>query len=714
MGATGEQRGGVVRRALAVGALACGLLGSGAATAGASAPAAGPDLYLVALEGPGVAGYDGPLSDEVARLRMTSRQNLLLDAVDAAEPVYRWTTALNGFAVRLTPAQVAALGAEPAVARVERNAVRPRAGAPVAAAGAMDRARTRGGAGVVIGVVDTGIHPESPLFSDTPGLGHAPRGFTGGCGTGEDWDADACNRKLVGAAWFVDGFGVDALRSASSLSPRDDDGHGTQMASIAAGNRGVSVRVQDQRLGRYGGVAPSAHLAAYKACWSAPDPDDDGCATADLVSAVDQAVGDGVDVLNLSVGGPPLFDVLELSLLGAAEADVVVVAAAGNAGRSGYAAHPSPWVTTVGGTTGAVRQGRVLLGTGPVLTGEMASSRAVGPTRLVVGAAVAADGSTREQARVCTPGSLDAAQVSGSVVLCDRGAVGRVDKSAAVAQADGAGMVLANVGPGSLDADFHEVPTVHVGAEANQVVRKWLARNPDGRVTLRPLGTDRSRLSVMASSSGGDPDGAVVKPDVVAPAAGVLGAVPPEELGPAWDFVSGTSAAAAHTSGAAAVLRQRHGWPAATVRSALTTTATAIRASESVLRSGAGRVRPERAVRPGLVHVVAPSDYRAWLDGTLTGELNTPSIVVPERRTEARRTVTNTGRRAMYFSSSATGFGPHSVRVTPAALRLAPGASATYVVTVTRSPGAVPVQDGWVTWRSADGTRTRIAVLLAR
>src|SRR5215218_6294420 len=100
------------------------------------------------------------------------------------------------------------------------------------------------------------------------------------------------------------------------------------MASIAAGNAGITARVHGQRVGTYGGVAPQARLAVYKACWTAPDPDDDGCATAD------EATADGVDVLNLSVGGSAGFDTVERALLGAAESDVVVVGAAGNSPRS--------------------------------------------------------------------------------------------------------------------------------------------------------------------------------------------------------------------------------------------------------------------------------------------------------------------------------------------------------------------------------------------
>ena len=142
-------------------------------------------------------------------------------------------------------------------------------------------------------------------------------------------------------------------------------------------------------MGRYGGMAPQARIAVYKACWGAPDPADDGCATADLVTAIDRASGDGVDVISLAVGGPAEIDTVERALLGAAEADIVVAAAAGNTGTREYAAHPSPWVTTVGGATGRPRLGRVVATGGPRLEGAMVSTRSVRPSRLVVGRASA-------------------------------------------------------------------------------------------------------------------------------------------------------------------------------------------------------------------------------------------------------------------------------------------------------------------------------------
>ncbi len=701
-----------MRQRAVAGALAAVLAVSVLFAGPATAAPAEDDLYLVTLTGPGTAGAVVALPDLLVATQLRAEQESVLGAVDASAPVYRWTTALNGFAVRLTPEQATQMSTDPRVALVEKNAVRPLAGHGSAAAVSSGPLRTRGGAGVVIGVVDSGISPDRPVFSAVSGLGRAPDHFTGSCDAGEGWPTATCNRKLVGARWFVDGFGSERLRSTASLSPLDDDGHGTQVASIAAGNPGVTVRVRGERLGRYAGVAPQARLAVYKACWTAPDPDDDGCATADLVTAIDTATADGVDVLNLSVGGPAGFDTVERALLGATEAGVVTVGAAGN-DSDADAAHASPWVTTVGAAAGPARQGDVVLADGRRYTGAMSATRPVGPARVVLGADVAAAGATRADARVCTPGSLDAARVVGRIVLCDRGVIGRIDKSAAVARADGVGMVLANVTPGNVVADFHSVPTVHVDRTDGASLRRWVARHPSTRLSLDPVGQMPAPPRVARWSSAGDPEGAVVKPDLVATGSGVLGAVPPAWSDVDWDLASGTSAATAAVSGAAAVLVSRHpDWSADAVRSALATTARRL-GSTALLRSGAGRVDADAALRPGLVYDVAAGDYRAWLEGDLRGDLNTPSILLSGDDDSTTRTITNVTGHRLYFSSSARGFTRHQVRVTPAAVRLGPGESATYTVTVGRT-SVQPVDDGWVTWRGATGTITRIPVVISR
>jgi minor extracellular serine protease Vpr len=663
-------------------------------------------LFLVTLDGTGTSGHRGAAPEPAIALGMRWQQDRLLDLVDAPEPTYRWTTALNGFAVRLSEEQALELEAEEAVTAVEPNRVRPVAGR-MSVAGLGPNGPRQGGGGTVIGLIDTGLAPEGPLFAAAVPLGPEPRRFAGACETGDRWETHDCGAKVVGARWFVDGFGEDKLRTGVYLSPRDSHGHGTQMASIAAGNAGVRVRVGGQRLGRYGGMAPQARIAVYKACWGAPDPADDGCATADLVTAIDRATADGVDVISLAVGGPAEIDTVERALLGAAEADIVVAAAAGNGGTKtrAYAAHPSPWVTTVGGTTGRAWLGRVVTDGGPRLEGAMVSTRGIGRSRVVVGAQVPASGATREEARVCTPGSLDARRVKGAVVLCERGDVGRVDKSRAVRLADGVGMVLVNVSPGAVTPDFHGVPTVHLAEKQGRVLRRWVARNPGGRVALRPVGVVGEPRSVARWSSTGSPLGGALKPDVVAPAAGVLGAVPGSQ---GWDFVTGTSAASAYTAGAAATLLARTGWSATTVRSALATTARPL--PGAVLRSGSGRLRPDDATRPGLVYEVDRDDYRAWLKGR-TAMLNTPSVLLTGGQRRARRTITNVGGRALYFSSHAIGF-RRDVSVRPAAVRLGPGESASYTIVVRGS--STRSDDGYVVWRGATGTETSIPVQISR
>ncbi len=677
--------------------------------AGAEAlPGPGTTLQVVTFAGPGTAGH--PARGRAAYAdTLLARQDAALARVDAPDPVYRWTTALSGVAVELTPGQATALRSLPRVAGVEPDSVQPLAARSGSAAGAVVPGG-QGGRGVVVGVVDSGVWPESPLFTAAPGVGRRTRGFDGACVGGERWDVDTCDAKLVGARWFVDGFGRGRISSTEVLSARDVRGHGTQVASIAVGNAGVSTGLDDEGLpGRYAGAAPDARLAVYKACWSAPDPADDGCSTADLVTAVDQAVADGVDVINLSVRGAPGTDPVGVALLGAAEAGIVVVAAAGNE-AGGYAGTPEPWVTTVGALAGTGGTGSVALPSGRVLRGTMTVRREVGGPA-VLARDVPADGWTRDEARTCVPGSLDAARTAGRVVVCERGAIGRLDKSAAVDRADGVGMVLVNVSPGALSHDLHAVPTVHLGRAVGRSLTRWVTAHPGGRLRLVPADDRLGDPRVPDWSSGGDPTGSFVKPDLVVPATGVLAATPPGAIGGGrWSMLDGTSAAAARTAGDAAVLLARHGWSAAAVRSALATSADPV--ADGALRAGAGRTRLPVALRTRLAVLADPADYRAWLRGD-DADVNTPSLLVREGRTTATRTLTNLGSRARYWSARVTGFQRHDVRVSPLAVRLDPGESATFTLTISGGPG-VGVDDGAVTWRSSDGVHTRIPVAISR
>jgi minor extracellular serine protease Vpr len=688
-------------------ALALGLPTGGVATADdAPDPGASPPLTLVTLTGAGTAAGRADAEELLAR------QDAVLAAVGADQPVYRWTTALNGFAARLTDAQLAALDDQATVASVEADTVRPLAGRTSLAAvrGAVVSPRLRGGAGVVIGVVDSGIAPESPALADVPGLGADPEDFAGACAEGDGWAADDCTRKVVGARWYVEGFGADRVRSSESLSPLDVLGHGTQVSSVAAGNAGVSVRVDGRAAGRFGGVAPQARIAAYKACWGAPDPTDDGCSTADVVSAVDAAVADGVDVLTLALSGGDGLDTLQLALLGAAEADVVVMGAAGNSGASAYASHAGPWVTTVGAAVGRMSRGRVALPGGRSWTGGGRPGDVRG--RAVLAQDAAAPGASRRAAAECRPDALDARKVADRIVVCRRGGIGRIDKSESVSLAGGRAMVLVNRGPGAVSADFHSVPTVHLSAADGRTFSRWVARHPGVRLRMsRVLGDPGTRRTAPWSAAG-DPRGASLKPDAVADGDAVLGALP-DSTGRGWGVFSGSSAATAHASGLAALLLGRHGdWSAARVRSLVVTSARPIRGS-SVLEQGSGAL-PGRAPTAHLALDVSPSAWRRALRTRSLARLNTSSLLLSARQPQAVRTVTNVGSRPEYFSVTARGFTSHRVRVQPLAVRLAPGESADFTITVSGPTGPGLLDDGVLVWLGARGGVTRVPVALTR
>ncbi|MBD3913961.1 S8 family serine peptidase [Nocardioides hwasunensis] len=695
--------------------LGCGLLALaatvpaiGLATADDTPGEAGASerLTLVTLQGAGTAAGRQDSSELLAK------QDAVLAAIGAGEPVYRWTTALNGFAAPLTEAQLTALDDQRGIAVIEADEVRPLAGRTSFATvrGAAASPRLRGGAGVVVGVVDSGLAPDSPAFAAVPGLGSPPRDFAGECTEGQNWSVDQCTRKVVGARWFVNGFGAERIRSSESLSALDDLGHGTQVSSVAAGNAGVTVRVDGRDAGQFGGVAPQARIAAYKACWGAPDPADDGCSTADVVSAVDAAVSDRVDVLSLALAGGQRIDTLQRALLGAAEADIVVVGAAGNAAGEAYAAHAGPWVTTVGAAVGRMSRGTVTLPGGRSWTGGGRPVAVRG--RAVLARDAAAPGAPRRHAAQCRRGSLDPRLVADRVVVCRRGGIGRIDKSEAVAQAGGRAMVLVNHRPGAVSADFHAVPTVHLAARAGRQLSRWVSRHPDARVRISRVTGDPGTRRTAPWSAAGDPRGAALKPDAVADGDAVLGALP-DSSGRSWGVFSGSSAATAHASGLAALVRGEHpDWSAAVVRSLVVTAARPVRGA-STLEQGAGAL-PGQAPTAHLALDVAPGAWRRALRTHRLADLNTSSLLLSSRQRTAVRTLTNIGSRAEYFSVTARGFADHRVRVQPLAVRLAPGQSARFTITFTGPGTPGRLDDGELVWLGARGGLTRLPVALTR
>lgn len=169
----------------------------------------------------------------------------------------------------------------------------------------------------------------------------------------------ACNKKLIGARYFLDGFLAEYGKPLNAsengddlLSPRDGIGHGTHTASTAAGSIAPNASYKGLGFGTFRGGAPRARLAIYKVCWNFGGG---GCAFADVLKAIDLAVHDGVDVISTSIGTeiPEYSDVDKRNALGfaslhAVEEGVVVVCSAGNSGPTPQSLiNTAPWIFTV-------------------------------------------------------------------------------------------------------------------------------------------------------------------------------------------------------------------------------------------------------------------------------------------------------------------------------------------------------------------------------
>jgi hypothetical protein len=339
-------------------------------------PAESAGLYVVQASGTPLASYEGgvpgfratrpaqgeridPADVSVRRYRkyLADGRKAVLEKVPGAEKVYDYDTAFNGFAARLTVSEVAKLRQTPGVVRIWKNEVykldtisTPAFLGLTGRNGVWDRqygGEQHAGEGVIIGMVDNGFWPENPAFAALP----EPRPdadviaskWHGTCDPGDDAPENnvACNNKVIGARYYRASTApiVNEFRS-----PRDYDGHGSHTASTAAGDFGVDAVVNGIARGKMSGMAPAARLAIYKACWGV------GCSAADSIAAINQAVADGVDVINYSISGSrtSVVDPVEVAFYNAARAGVFIATSAGNAGpAASTVAHNSPWVTTV-------------------------------------------------------------------------------------------------------------------------------------------------------------------------------------------------------------------------------------------------------------------------------------------------------------------------------------------------------------------------------
>jgi len=740
--------------------------GSKTAAAGSSYIVRLADAPAVAYEG-GIAGLKAtaptkqgekinPNHPDVVKYvaYLDSRHDAVLSSVGGAQKLYDYRYSLNGFAAKLSAAQAEALKSAPDVISVEKDAIghietatTPNFLGLTAPGGLWEQLGGKGSAGedVIIGVVDTGIWPEHPSFSDRTGSNSNDvdgklsyqqiPGWHGKCTPGEDFQADECGQKLIGAQYFNAGFGVDGIADRDFLSPRDYNGHGSHTSSTAGGNSDVAATGAASLFGSISGMAPRARIAAYKVCWE--DAGDGGCANSDSVAAIDQAVADGVDVINFSISGTRTnyLDAVEVAFLFAARAGVFVAASAGNSGPTATTvAHISPWLTAVAaGTHNRSGTATVTLGNGAVYTGASLTD-AVGPASLVLSSASGLAGAPAGDVALCVPGTLDPAKVTGKIVVCDRGVIARVDKSLAVGMAGGVGMVLANLVLSSLNADLHSVPTVHVNEIDGAAIKAYAAGAGATASLSKAVVNNAAPAPDIAAFSSRGPSlaggGDILKPDIMAPGVDVLAAVaPPGNNGKLFDLLSGTSMSSPHVAGLAALLRDAHpDWSPMAIKSAFMTTATpAITAGgRSPFASGAGQANPNGATNPGLVYDAGWTDWLMFLQGQNcnclpasfpkidASNLNQASIAVGDLAglQSVTRTVTSVGSESETYTASIDlpGFTPS---LSTSSFTIAPGGTQSYTLSLTRTTATLNAYTfGFLTWTGDKGhvVKSRLAI----
>lgn len=659
--------------------------------------------------------------------------------------IHDYSSAINGFSARMTHKQAKSMALNKKVARIIPDELHQKMtdNSPSflnldSRRGPWDKGLT--GEDIIIGIIDTGIWPEHPSFADDGSysdLGiildeseYAACSF-GNAAHRPDDAPFSCNDKLLGARQIlptyraVIGFTADEFDSA-----RDEDGHGTHTASTAGGNADVSSEILGNNMGHVTGIAYRARVIAYKALG------DQGGFGSDLAAAIDQAVADGVDVINYSIGsdsfaiGPD-----DLAFLFAADAGVFVATSNGNSGPApSTTGSPAsvPWLTSVGASTqDRTYQGSVESSDGWTVTGISITG---GTDELPLVDSVDAG------SELCLPGELDGPTVAGKLVLCLRGAIARIDKSLAVSLAGGAGMILYNADDGqSQVTDTHHVPSMHINNTDGLVIKSYIATTVDPAALI--IGGVYTEIDApwTASFSSRGPNqlsGDIIKPDVTAPGVNILAGDTPVNRGQLFQMISGTSMSSPHVAGLFALLKQAHpDWTPAMAKSAMMTSA-----HQGVMKEdgetpadafdmGAGHVEPGGNIRkrgsmfnPGLVYDVGYLEYLGFLCGAETGlldsatcdslassgipidpsDLNLPSIAIDQLAGSQTvyRTVTLAPTNSMGKHKKATKYyvnveapAGYDVSVVPKKLKLKPGESASYAVTITNV--SAPVNE-WV------------------
>ncbi|KAK4752253.1 hypothetical protein SAY87_021051 [Trapa incisa] len=457
--------------------------------------------------------YLGKKKHDDPELITSSHHDMLASVLERKESaveklVYSYRHGFSGFAAKLTESEARKLAELPGVIQVMRNRIyriqTTRSwdflGLPSPPINNLLH-RSVMGDGVIIGVFDTGIWPESKSFTDE-GLGPVPSNWNGACESGEQFDpVKHCNRKIIGARWYIKGILAEYGKLLNSsgetefLSPRDAIGHGTHTASTAAGSFVNNVSYRGVAYGTARGGAPRARLAVYKVCWNVLGGQ---CSSVDILKAIDQAIHDRVHVMSLSIGSSiPLFsevddrDGIATGSFHAVTHGITVVCGAANDGPSAQTVqNTAPWILTVAAST-IDREFHtfITLGTNEVYVGQaLYTGQEVGFASLVYpeGPVLAPT-----SAGVCQDLSPNATLFAGKLVLCftssRRAAI--TIAAAAVKASGGLGLIAAKVPSDGLAPCSDDFPCVEVDYEIGTRILYYIRSERSPVVKISPTQT---------------------------------------------------------------------------------------------------------------------------------------------------------------------------------------------------------------------------------
>lgn len=586
------------------------------------------------------------------------------------------------------------------------------------------------GKGVKVAVIDGGIRPENPLFKDTGMTAPSSKPTSDYCSTTEP---AFCNNKLIAARFSAPTF---TTVPEEYMSPLGNGGHGTHTAGTSVGvptkiwfdgttniipsKDGVEMKEGFTEV-TVSGVAPGAYLMAYKALFQVVNPTT-GAITGSgsnvmLLEALDWAVKDGADVINNSwgggAGGNPASSPYQAAFKAAEEAGVVVVTSAGNSGPAaqtvGCPGCIESGITVASTTTGRFFANSVTLAGGtPQLAvpgstfGATIAGLTADPKANLVDAAKAAP----TNALGCN--AFPADTFKDSFALISRGTCSFTIKinNAMAAGAKGAIIVQNNDGqPTPMSSPDTTIPNVMITkADAAKLVTAITA-DPTKQVTISRFASKLINPQFVDnmsdfSSRGPDGDNNILKPDMGAPGGNILSGTSPDasEDGATFELMSGTSMAAPHVAGAAAIMQQKFPkWTAVEIKTALTSTSVnGLKKEDSINATtpfdiGAGRLDLSRAVK-----AAATFDKPSFAQNPCVGACNFTRTI----RNMTDKEVTWTGTVQFTDSNTVGTLDKTSITLKPYGTA---GDSAQFVLAV---DGKLSTYNAWafgnVLWTSSD------------